>query len=157
MEPGLLWHASNSVTRHEVVPGLWQGDWPYPSDLTPFDVLVSMTAEGVPPTPSVRPGFQHIVAGIHDAEMDQPDLVRDTAQEVARLHARGHTVLVHCAQGLNRSGVVVARALMFEGWSAKGAIGAVREARGPWALCNHHFVDWLYAEAEATTMAAVWG
>ena len=153
----VLRYRSDNVTWDEVVPGLFQGDWPHPADLTEFDVLVSMTAEGVPPTPDARPDLVHLVCAIHDAEMTCPDEVRGMAREVARRHAHGERVLVHCAQGLNRSGVVVARALMFSGYSAPDAVRAVRNARGPWALCNEHFEAWLYDEARETAQTALWG
>jgi protein-tyrosine phosphatase len=146
------------VTRDEVVPGLWQGDWPYPSDLSTFDVVISATAEGRPPVPSLRSKAWHIHVPLHDAEMDQPDLVRDVARQVAMLHTEGRNVLVHCAQGWNRSGVIVARALMFEGWPVADAIRVVRQARGSYALSNPHFVVWLHQEAVSpASQMEVWG
>ena len=56
-------------------------------------------------------------------------------------------MLVHCWAGLNRSGVVSARALMFMGVPVTDAIARVRAARGAWALSNAAFVEWLYEEA----------
>ena len=154
----ILWHTSDEVTRDEVVPGLWQGDWPYPSDLFGFDVVISATAEGKPPMPTLRPDAIHVHVPIHDADMDQPDLVRDVARQVAVLHTSGRIVLVHCAQGWNRSGVITARALMFEGWAVEDAIEVVRRARGRWALCNPLFVQWLRQEAVSpVSQMEVWG
>lgn len=54
-------------------------------------------------------------------------------------------VLVHCQAGLNRSGLVVARALMLGGTSAADAIALQREKRSPAVLCNTAFEDWLLA------------
>jgi protein-tyrosine phosphatase len=154
----ILWVKSEDVTQDEVVPGLWQGDWPYPSDLSMFDIVISATAEGRPPVPSLRPGAWHIHVPIHDHEMDQPDLVRDVARQVSMVHAEGRNVLVHCAQGLNRSGVIVARALMFEGWPVEDAIRVVRQARGAYALSNPWFVAWLQQEAVSpVSKMEVWG
>jgi Dual specificity phosphatase, catalytic domain len=52
-------------------------------------------------------------------------------------------VLVHCQAGLNRSSLVAARALMFEGTSAADAIAAVRKKRSPACLCNPAFEEYL--------------
>jgi protein-tyrosine phosphatase len=52
-------------------------------------------------------------------------------------------VLVHCQAGLNRSGVVVARALMADGMSAVEAVSLIRERRSPACLCNPAFERWL--------------
>jgi protein-tyrosine phosphatase len=58
--------------------------------------------------------------------------------------------LVHCVQGLNRSGMVIARALMFMGYSVDESIELVRRSRGLdegfGALGNEHLVAWLTSE-----------
>lgn len=51
--------------------------------------------------------------------------------------------LVHCQAGLNRSSLVVARSLMFNGMSATDAIALLREKRSPAVLCNTAFETWL--------------
>jgi hypothetical protein len=61
---------------------------------------------------------------------------------------------LHRGKPLNRSGVVVARALLELGWTAADAIERVRTRRGLTddgfrALSNSAFVDWLVAEEEA--------
>lgn len=52
-------------------------------------------------------------------------------------------VLVHCQAGLNRSSLVVARALMLRGRTSGDAIGLIRERRSPACLCNPSFVAHL--------------
>jgi protein-tyrosine phosphatase len=84
---------------------------------------------------------------IWDGEMENPAGVRDAARTVADRVTGGRRVLVHCWAGLNRSGVVSARALMFMGVPVTDAIARVRAARGTLALSNEAFVRWLYAEA----------
>lgn len=54
-------------------------------------------------------------------------------------------VLVHCQAGLNRSSLVVARALMLEGMSAGDAIETLRSKRSPAVLCNPAFEEYLRA------------
>ena len=86
--------------------------------------------------------------------IDDGDTVDHKTRQVARLVAdfvgSRHRVLVHCVQGLNRSGIVVARALMFLGYSAAEAIELVRRRRGLdegfGALGNEQFVEWLLLE-----------
>lgn len=56
---------------------------------------------------------------------------------------RAGTVLVHCSAGLNRSSVVVARALMLEGMTAQEAIDTIRSQRSPACLCNKAFEAYL--------------
>jgi protein-tyrosine phosphatase len=53
--------------------------------------------------------------------------------------------LVHCQAGLNRSSLVVARALILDGMTARDAIDLVREKRSPVCLCNPSFEKWLLA------------
>lgn len=52
-------------------------------------------------------------------------------------------VLVHCQAGLNRSGMVVAAALMLEGMDAPDAIALLRKQRSAASLCNPVFEDFL--------------
>lgn len=52
-------------------------------------------------------------------------------------------VLVHCGAGLNRAGVVVARALILGGMSADEAISLIREKRSEHCLTNPHFEKYL--------------
>lgn len=51
--------------------------------------------------------------------------------------------LVHCQLGINRSALVVARALMLRGYSADAAIALIRTKRSSVCLCNPHFESWL--------------
>jgi protein-tyrosine phosphatase len=53
--------------------------------------------------------------------------------------------LVHCQAGLNRSGLVAARALTLGGLSGAEAVALLREKRSPAVLCNRSFEDWLVA------------
>jgi protein-tyrosine phosphatase len=51
--------------------------------------------------------------------------------------------LVHCQAGLNRSSLVVARALMLRGLPSGDAIALIRERRSPACLCNTAFTAHL--------------
>lgn len=80
---------------------------------------------------------------MHDDPMQDLSQVDTLAEIVNTWRAKGRQVLVHCQAGLNRSSVVVARALMMEGMSADEAINLLRDKRSPACLCNQGFEDWL--------------
>jgi hypothetical protein len=140
---------ASTFTFDAVVPGLFQGDFPAGTvDWSRFDDVISMTVEAFPDVHLAVDGlWMHVP--IWDREMDDPTGVRAAARSVAERVTAGRRVLVHCAAGLNRSGVVSARALMFMGHPVAEAIARVRAARGPYALSNPDFVEWLYDEADA--------
>ena len=134
---------------NEVVPGLFMGGHDVRSQsrtacvvTDQFDVVVSMTTrEGYGPDD----GVEHHVARMADAGVDAGIAARvdELAGIVADAAAAGRTVLVRCSGGLNRSGLVVASALLRMGHDADEAIARVRAARGPWALTNPAFVTHL--------------
>ena len=134
---------------NEVVPGLFMGGHDVRSQspsacvvTDEFDLVVSLTArEGY--GPSV--GVEHVVVRLADAGLDPANAarVRDLGAIVATAVRDGRRVLVRCSGGLNRSGVVVAEALVQLGNTPDEAVGAVRAARGPWALTNPGFVAYL--------------
>jgi protein-tyrosine phosphatase len=55
---------------------------------------------------------------------------------------RGHKILVHCSQGLNRAGLVCARVMIMKGWPGREAIRVIREKR-PGALWNPVFATYI--------------
>ena len=136
-------------TFDAVIPGLYQGDFPAGTvDWSRFDDVVSLTIEDVPGV-RLQVGGLRMHVPIWDDEMVDPTGVRAAALTVAERVTAGKRVLVHCSAGLNRSGVVAARALMFMGMPVAEAIARVRSARGPYALSNPDFVAWLHEEAVA--------
>ena len=138
-----------AFTFDAVVPGLYQGDFPAGSvDWSRFDDVVSLTVEEVPGV-QLQVGGLRMHVPIWDDEMVDATGVRAAALAVAERVTAGKRVLVHCSAGLNRSGVVSARALMFMGIPVAEAIAMVRSARGPYALSNRDFVAWLHEEAAA--------
>jgi protein-tyrosine phosphatase len=62
--------------------------------------------------------------------------------------------LVHCQAGLNRSGLVAARALMLGGMSGVEAVALLREKRSPAVLCNKTFESWLTTKGVLEAAAA---
>jgi hypothetical protein len=133
----------------EVVPGLWMGGHDVRSQRADacvvgdgFDLVVSLTERrGYGPSE----GTEHVVARLADAVPDAgaSATIADLAERVAAAVTDGRRVLVRCSGGLNRSGVVVASALVRLGYPTDEAVAAVRRARGPWALTNPGFVAFL--------------
>lgn len=87
---------------------------------------------------------------IEDGPMPDPSITRRVASLVSGLMDDGHRVLVHCHAGLNRSGLVVARALITRGMDPPKAIELVRKRRGSDALGNAAFEGWLLNESTAS-------
>ncbi|MFC6044253.1 protein-tyrosine phosphatase family protein [Nocardioides hankookensis] len=136
---------------NEVVPGLFQGGHDVLSQSgsacvvgDEFDLVVSLaTRPGYGPSE----GVEHVVLRLADAAIDPATGARvdEVAAQVADAVRDGRRVLVRCSGGLNRSGLVVASALVRLGSTPDAAIDAVRAARGPWALTNPGFVAYLRA------------
>jgi protein-tyrosine phosphatase len=93
------------------------------------------------------PGVEHCVAEIPDGPLsaDQIDQVRQLATKTADAVRQQRTTLVRCHAGYNRSGLVVAQALIELGHDSSGAIALIRRRRSPWALHNAAFVAYLDA------------
>lgn len=116
------------------------------------DVIVDLEDWDYAWVPSVPLGKMFVSFPMEDDDAVDPK-VRDVAAFIASLVGSEQKVLVHCTEGLNRSGVVVARALMDLGHSAGEAIDLIRRRRGPSvdgfpALGNASFGDWLLAEED---------
>jgi hypothetical protein len=114
------------------------------------DVIVDLEDWEAAWAPPVPLGRLYVSFPMDDGDEVDPK-VRQLAVFIASLVTSGRRVLVHCTEGLNRSGVVVARALMAMGLTASDAIDLVRRQRGPSvdgfpALGNDAFVDWLHRE-----------
>jgi hypothetical protein len=75
--------------------------------------------------------------------IDDKDAVHGLGVQVAANMRDGKRVSVNCAAGLNRSGLIVGRALIELGYAPADAIGMVRAARGVWALSNVAFTKFL--------------
>ena len=93
------------------------------------------------------PGVEHHVWAIPDGPLDGTQLagVMRLAQAAGEALDEGRRVLVRCYHGYNRSGLVVAHALVRRGRGTEEAIRLIRSRRSPWALHNELFVDYLRA------------
>src|SRR5262249_1415463 len=86
----------------------------------------------------------HLWKPIRD-NIPAPDIawLRDTVQFVARQRQAGHTVYVHCRNGVSRSGLVVTAYLMDKHrWTRDQALAYLRSKR-PMARTNLGFMELL--------------
>lgn len=85
---------------------------------------------------------QRLLAANSTDALHSISLIEEAANLVANCLSIGGRVLVTCHMGLNRSGVISARALQKLGVETERAIGLVKSAR-PGALFNKSFVAYL--------------
>ncbi|MEU0332549.1 dual specificity protein phosphatase family protein [Streptomyces sp. NPDC006193] len=137
----------------EIVPGLWMGghqfrarsgDLEFAVVRDEFDVVQTLLRL---PGYGPDPGVEHHVWPIPDGPLDGTQLagVIRLARAVNEALDAGRRVLVRCYHGYNRSGLVVAHALVQRGHPADEAIRLIRARRSAWALHNELFVEYLRA------------
>jgi hypothetical protein len=122
------------IDAHEITRGLWQGSAP-PSGPelrhSGFDVLV-LAAMEIQPAATAFPGVDRARICLDDEKLTYPQLCEALvlSSRVARAISGGAKVLVTCAQGRNRSGLISALALMrLSGCDGSQAIRVVRQRR----------------------------
>lgn len=81
-------------------------------------------------------------------ELPEQDLISALADYVNVVRKLGPT-LVHCQQGWNRSGIIVALALVRSGMWPRDAIALMRENRSDEVLSNPVFERWILSQAPA--------
>jgi len=121
----------------KIADNLWQGG------CTDGLILPSHINFIVSLYPWERYTINHKVRGelyirMYDDPNQATDQIEDIAAQVNKWRQKGQ-VLVHCQAGLNRSGLVVGKALMLEGRTASEAINMIRKERSPACLCNAAF------------------
>jgi hypothetical protein len=155
------WEGTEDVDwlPHEILPNLFMGgtgdrdvvtvpkDNP---DLIPmhgFDAVVTLYARAQP----VGWGVVEHRFGFPDSMLAPQDKGRiiQAARWTHEHWRAGDRVLVRCQAGLNRSGLVLALALMIEGYSAQEAMTLLRLRRSEHVLCNRQFERWVETDAHA--------
>lgn len=137
----------------EVIPGLFQANAARsPAEmLSLFDVLIDVGGrDRWVGDPDPRYHFHHLEDIPH---IPDPELIHSVGEEIASLVVEGKHVAVNCLGGVNRSGLLIGRALVELGYSPEAAIEAVRTARGPMALGNPRFVRFLLRECTPRALA----
>jgi hypothetical protein len=127
----------------EVDDGLWIGSSIVDIDPHAFDAVLTLHSS-LPPAPA--PIFEkrwHI----RDAELPDLDgLSAATGFVFNQWAMQDRRVLIRCVAGLNRSGLVAANVLIADCFDPVEAIAMVRRARGPYALSNPRFEDYLLSQ-----------
>ena len=141
----------NDMHRIPTLVGrLWMGDWPNSREpLDQFNLVVNAAQIDNWSYPRLMLPTKYIELNLWDDDGfddKEQELVRDTARQIVAALGYGAEVLVHCHQGWNRSGLVVARTLMFLGIDPETAIEVVKKNRHPMALTNPTFTAWLMRE-----------
>lgn len=137
---------------NEILPGLYQGSFHQndPALWSEFDVLVHMPVE-LPLTIPTHRGKLAIACPIDDTgarplnDREIANLAR-TANITDQVWSSGRKVLVSCAQGRNRSGLLVAILVLRHNpkWTVGDAVGYIRRKRPSVpVLTNHMFVKHL--------------
>lgn len=143
------------VSSSRILQHLHQGSAPQAGFPLPFDLVV-LCAQERQYSPSVyghRPfGARARVLRVPLTDGGQPLSPQNAARAyaagtaVAAALVRDERVLVTCALGLNRSGIVNALAMLQLGADAPSAVAIIKRQR-PGALHNPHFVQLVYAVA----------
>lgn len=134
---------------NQVRGSLWMGGAPPvgPTVSRHFDALALCAVEYQ--VPNAFPGVETLAVPLND---DGSPMTRQEAKaavaaagQVISWLSSGKSVLVTCYMGLNRSGLVTAIALCKgpDPLRVNQAISLIREARGPGALRNDYFIQFL--------------
>jgi protein-tyrosine phosphatase len=125
---------------------LWLGAYPPPEGYPQFRYIFNLDASR-PYT--IYPGQLLFSTPLIDGpEIPPVDVLYDLAALVELASMRGPT-LVHCAAGLNRSGLVMGLTLVdHRDMTPHQAIKLMRDRRSPSVLCNPEFERWLNSKGE---------
>ena len=137
-------------TSSPLLKGLWIGSAPPTGPLVGerFHVLVLCAVE-YQPLDEQFPNVQVVHAPFSDAGFPMTEDEAETAiaagEVVSHFVRKRKNVLVTCAQGRNRSGLVagIAMAKIFPRLGCKQIVSAIRQVRGRNALSNEDFVELL--------------
>jgi hypothetical protein len=127
----------------EILPGLFMGGTSPDGDEgeISFDAVLSLEPTSPPWSKATDEYRFPFIDGSLDEDLEvQIEAVADWA--FLKWHL-GDTLLIRCAYGINRSGLLTAMVLMREGIGAQEAIDLIRQKRNQACLENRHYVDYL--------------
>jgi hypothetical protein len=154
MEPGAVVEGYYPDEPYsEVIPGLFQANAARsPAEmLSMFDVLIDVGGrDRWAGDPDPRYHFHPLEDVPH---IPDPEMIHAVGELIAALVGEGKHVAVNCLGGVNRSGLLIGRALVELGYTPEEAIEAVRTARGPMALSNPRFVRFLMVDCAPRALA----
>lgn len=120
----------------EIIPGIWQSGYPEPGEH--WDAVIDLDGSA-PPLEGVA---FYVHWPIEDGPPPDRAVLTALADLVDDLRRANKRVLIHCAAGINRSGLLAAATLMRDGVPAEEAVATVRQRR-PGSLNNDEFVRQL--------------
>ena len=139
----------------EIAPGLWMGGTRRNETIgvvqpmlgfsreREFDAVLTLYAWAAP----AGWGVEERRFGFPDRPVieEYVPVLHDLAEWAHDRWTSGRRVLIRCAGGMNRSGLLVGLTLIRSGMSAERAVDLIRERRHPGALNNYSFVGLLAA------------
>lgn len=134
------------IDAHRLMPRLWQGSYPESGALLrelDFHLLVMCAYELQ--TPDAFPEVGVYMCPLDDSDLSAAEArdANEAARRIAQMYRGGARVLVTCAAGRNRSGLVSALTIrLINGCSGQRAADLVIEKR-PNALTNRSFRRYL--------------
>jgi Dual specificity phosphatase, catalytic domain len=108
------------------------------SDYNEFDYVICCTPDATHDNRTNR--VTHLVPFNDSRELPSENFITDVVALIIHCTGRGRT-LVHCSAGLNRSGMMVALAMIREGWIPSVAVEYLRRIRSCSVLHNEVFLD----------------
>ncbi len=129
---------------NEIIPGLAQASSELAPDVLLDDHGFDASVDGGWDQSDMMQGRDYTFLLLDDVpQIVDPDAIHVLGIRVASMVHGRKRVVVNCAAGLNRSGLIVGRALIALGYAPADAIALIREARGPRALYNRTFEQFL--------------
>lgn len=136
---------------HWIVPGVAQGSYPQPLSeaFKHVDTIVFCAEEKQPRATKLPPGKRVVRFGFDDdiyrpIPAEAGVLFHQMAHQLAREVASGRKVLITCAMGLNRSGLMTALTMMYcFRMSPSDVVKLIRARRSKDALMNPIFERWI--------------
>ncbi len=135
-------HHINIPVLSQIDGNLWMGGNYYQGLKLPKQFQHSVTVDSMETYRIFHNAKSRMIYDLQDFDGQDMSMITSLAHWVNSCAADDQT-LVNCQAGLNRSGVIVARALMLRGMTADEAISLLREKRSVAVLCNPAFEKWL--------------
>jgi protein-tyrosine phosphatase len=114
------------------------------SDKTPLLVIAAEELDISAPSAKIVEGYKvplfDTLIGIRE-QNKLAKILRPTIRNIVKALKNGRRVVICCAQGLNRSGLLSGLVLRELGYTGPVALKLIRDARGPRALFNSSFEE----------------